>query len=158
MMDFSRAVEFVLDEEGGYSNDPQDPGGETKFGISKRAYPNLDIANLTRDQAIAIYQRDYWDRLPTLPGRLQFLVFDFAVNAGIRRAVQTLQSAIGVSPDGYFGPVSRSALRKIPEITACVLFTAERANAYGHFAGFPRFGRGWMRRTVRAFHEATKDA
>lgn len=156
MMDFSRAVEFVLDEEGGYSNDLQDPGGETKYGISKRAYPNLDIAKLTRDQAIAIYQRDYWDHLPTLPGRLQFLVFDFAVNAGIKRAVQTLQSAIGVHPDGFFGPVSRSALRKIPEITACILYTAERANAYGHFAGFPRYGRGWLRRTVRAFHEATK--
>lgn len=155
-MDFSRAVEFVLEEEGGFVDDPQDPGGATNWGISQRAYPEINIKALSRDKAIAIYQRDYWDHLPTLPGRLQFLVFDFAVNAGISRAIKTLQSAIGVNPDGEFGPISRSALRKIPEITACTLYTAERCYAYGHFAGFPRFGRGWMRRTVRAFHEATK--
>src|SRR5690606_9370590 len=118
---------------------------------SQRAYPEINIKALSRDKAIAIYQRDYWDRLPTLPGRLQFLVFDFAVNAGISRAIKTLQSAIGANPDGEFGPISRSALRKIPEITACTLYTAERCYAYGRFAGFPRYGRGWLRRTVRAF-------
>src|SRR5690606_39725856 len=59
---FLRAVEVVLEHEGGYVNDPRDPGGETNWGISKRAYPDLDIANLTRTDAIAIYYRDWWQR------------------------------------------------------------------------------------------------
>ena len=63
MSNFDRAFRFLIGEEGGYSADPHDPGGETKFGISKRAYPQLDIKSLTLDQAKAIYRRDYWDRL-----------------------------------------------------------------------------------------------
>lgn len=59
---FEKAVAFVLRHEGGYTNDNRDPGGETKFGISKRAYPSLDIKNLTEEQAKVIYRRDYWDR------------------------------------------------------------------------------------------------
>ena len=60
MSNFDRAFRFLIGEEGGYVNDPADPGGETKFGISKRAYPQLDIKSLTLDQAKAIYRRDYW--------------------------------------------------------------------------------------------------
>jgi lysozyme family protein len=59
---FQLAIEFVLPQEGGYSNDAADPGGETNFGISKRKYPNLDIKKLTDLDAVAIYRRDYWDR------------------------------------------------------------------------------------------------
>ena len=62
-MSFDRIIEFTLQEEGGYVNNPADPGGMTKYGISKRSYPNLDIANLTIDQAKAIYERDFWNQL-----------------------------------------------------------------------------------------------
>ena len=60
MSAFDYALDFVLREEGGYTNNPNDPGGETNYGICKRNYPNLDIKGLTRAQAIAIYRRDYW--------------------------------------------------------------------------------------------------
>lgn len=153
---FSRAVEFVLDEEGGYVDDPRDAGGETKYGISKRAYPDLDIKALTRDQAILIYQRDYWDNLPTLPDRLALVVFDFAVNSGIHRAVKTLQVSLGVIPDGVFGPISRRAMKKHSEDDLLVMYTTDRIRTYATFKAFPVYGKGWIRRSVRAYREAIK--
>ena len=62
MADFEKAVEFVLRMEGGYVNDPKDPGGETNFGIAKKSYPGVDIKNLTEEQAEEIYKRDYWEK------------------------------------------------------------------------------------------------
>lgn len=85
MTDFERAVGFVLAHEGGYSNNPADPGGETKYGISKRAYPNLNIAALTEDDAKTIYYRDYWEPsgAAELPLPLSAAVLDTAVNQGV---------------------------------------------------------------------------
>ena len=86
---FEQCVKFVLDHEGGYVNHPDDPGGETNFGISKRAYPDLDIKNLTIEEAKEIYKRDYWDKIPlTHSGDYYSLgsamiMFDTAVNMGI---------------------------------------------------------------------------
>jgi lysozyme family protein len=70
--------------EGGYVHDPVDPGGETKFGISKKSYPYLDILELTEDEAIEIYRQDYWEPVvnPDDPARVQWKVFDIAVNMG----------------------------------------------------------------------------
>ncbi len=84
MSTFDTAVTAVLSYEGGYVNDPNDPGGETNWRISKRAYPNLDIKNLTRDQAIQIYRRDYWDSLECdrFPPLIAIALFDAAVNQG----------------------------------------------------------------------------
>lgn len=152
-MSFERAVEFVLSEEGGYSNDPQDPGGETNFGISKRAYPGLNIASLTRSEAVEIYRRDYWDRLPALPPGIAVAVFDFAVNAGISRSIKTLQAAVGVNADGFVGPITRTALGQLSDSAVLALFSAERALFYAGLPGFGRYGRGWLRRTFRA-HQA----
>lgn len=87
---FTLAVTFVLSHEGGYVNDPVDPGGETNYGISKRQYPNVDIKGLTRQDAVGIYKRDYWDALNC--GDMSFdiacAVFDTAVNMGAGRALQ----------------------------------------------------------------------
>lgn len=79
---FAAALELLLHFEGGYVNDPNDAGGETKYGISKRAYPNLDIASLTKSDAAEIYLRDYWDacRCSEMPEPLSLSVFDYAVN------------------------------------------------------------------------------
>lgn len=91
--DFKQALTFVLKHEGGYVNHPSDPGKETKWGISKKAYPDLDIAGLTAEQAADIYWNDYWlkagcDRLP-FP--FNVVVFDTAVNCGVARAVGWLK-------------------------------------------------------------------
>ena len=90
---FERAIAFVLKWEGGYVNDPKDPGGETKYGISKRAHPTLDIKSLTEAQAKEIYRTDYWQaaNCHVLEWPLCLVVFDTAVNMGAARA-QELRS------------------------------------------------------------------
>ena len=90
--DFEKALEFVLKWEGGYSNDPNDPGGETKYGISKRSYPELDISKLTLGQAKEIYYQNYWKKCSCdeLPYPFNIIVFDTAVNMGKRKALESL--------------------------------------------------------------------
>lgn len=139
MSDFDRAFKFLIGEEGGYVNDPADPGGETKYGISKRTYPTVDIAALTLDAAKSIYRRDYWDALG-LDGRKYgpaLVLFDCAVNQGIG-AAKTLLSQVATS--------------SLPFIVA---FQAERALRYAKLESFETFGRGWMRRLIRTSIEAS---
>lgn len=94
---FDQAVGMVLKHEGGYVNDPVDPGGETKYGISKRAYPKVDIAGLTVDGAKAIYKRDYWDAIGAdqLPANVRYAAFDTAVNMGVGVARKFLKESGG---------------------------------------------------------------
>ena len=90
MNDFDKALKFVLKWEGGYSNDPRDPGGETKYGISKRSYPKEDIKNMTLDRAKEIYYQNYWLKAgcDKLPFPFNIVVFDTAVNMGRSRAIK----------------------------------------------------------------------
>jgi len=92
--DFEKALKFVLKWEGGYANDPNDPGGETKFGICKRSYPELDISKLTLEQAKEIYYKNYWLKsgCDELPYPFNIIVFDTAVNIGRRRAIEFLNA------------------------------------------------------------------
>ena len=97
MASFELAVSRILKEEGGYVNDPKDKGGETKYGISKRAYPNEDIKNLTVERAKEIYRRDYWnpikgDQIPAQS--VAESVFDMAVNGGTGTALKLAKSAL----------------------------------------------------------------
>ncbi len=89
---FKSALEFSLRWEGVYSNDTSDPGGETKYGISKRSYPDLDIVNLTLDDASKIYKRDYWDKMECdkYEAGLAIVLFDSAVNCGVGRTKKWL--------------------------------------------------------------------
>ncbi len=94
MMNFDTACDRLLGLEGGYVNRPDDPGGETNWGISKRSYPNLNIKSLTRDQAKEIYLKDFWLRgqMDKFEFALAYQVFDFAVNSGIETAIRKLRS------------------------------------------------------------------
>lgn len=89
---FSIAVAQVLKWEGGYVNDPRDPGGETNFGIAKRSHPDVDIGSLTREGAIAIYLKEYWTPLLELdlPRGTLLFALDTAVNCGLGRTKQWL--------------------------------------------------------------------
>jgi lysozyme family protein len=155
-MSFEQAVALVLKHEGGYSNDPKDPGGETRYGISKRAYPDVDILRLTEDEAKAIYRRDYWDTLrpDELPQELAICVFDCAVNMGRDKAIRLLQRACGVAQDGVMGGNTIAAANRLSE--AVVRFSAERVIAYTGTRGFDTFGKGWLRRTITTALEASK--
>jgi len=106
MANFEEAIKKTLKWEGGYSNDLQDPGGETNFGITKRDHQDLDIANLTVEQAIEIYRKNYWHPLYGLIDSQAFAtkIFDAGVNMGPRKAVKILQGVLAVTVDGLFGP------------------------------------------------------
>tara|TARA_B100000131_G_scaffold259975_1_gene255697 strand:+ start:127 stop:600 length:474 start_codon:yes stop_codon:yes gene_type:complete len=120
MKTFDEIIDKVLEHEGGYVNDPKDLGGETKYGITKRFYPNLDIKNLTKEEAKEIYKRDYWDknRIDEIPNQLKYIFFDMCVNMGRGTAVKVLQRAAvskgqKISIDGGLGPLTLKAIQKV---------------------------------------------
>ena len=120
MKSFKEIIEKVLEHEGGYVNDPKDLGGETKYGITKRFYPDIDIKNLTIEQAKEIYKKDYWDRnkVESLPQNLWHIYFDMCVNMGKRTAVKVLQRAAvnkgrNIDVDGGLGPMTIGALKGV---------------------------------------------
>lgn len=151
---FDRAFEVVVGLEGGYVNDPHDPGGETKFGITRRQYPHEDIAGLTIDRAKEIYRRDYWQAVhgDDLPWPLALLVFDGAVNQGVGGAIRSLQRTLGVEVDGVLGPVTLAAAAGVGAEGAA-MFMAERIVRYVDAKDprtgaplWPIYGRGWAKR------------
>ena len=149
---FETAIAFVLSEEGGYVNDPNDNGGETNYGISKQAYPDLDIKNLTVGQAEAIYYQDYWlpCRCNELPVAVACVVLDTAVNMGPRTAIRFLQQALRVTVDGIIGPKTLQAAWSNPPLAYLSDYLSHRANRYLAIAlnnNQRRFYRGWLKRT-----------
>ncbi len=152
---FQICVDVVLTEEGGTANHRRDPGGLTRFGISQRSYPSLDIASLTRDQAIALYKRDYWQpiRGDELPPGLALLLFDCAVNQGPVTAIQLLQASLRVAIDGQFGPITLQALQH-SGLEVLVEFCARRAWRYEINRNEVVFGLGWFRRLLRVYTQA----
>lgn len=144
MKNFDKAFQLVIGAEGGYSNDPRDPGGETKYGICKRSYPNEDIKNLTLARAKLLYKRDYWDvtKCDDLPYPLDLFVFDAAANQGVGTAAMLLQRACGVMQDGKIGPGTIAAAT--PDRAA--MFMADRAVRYAGTANADTYLRGWLKR------------
>ncbi len=118
---FDDIIEVVLHHEGGYVNDPKDPGGETNFGIAKRSHPDVDIKNLTKEEAKEIYYENYWcdNKVPNIPDELQHIYFDMCVNFGIIGAGKVLQRAIngkykaGLELDGRVGPKTLKAVKNL---------------------------------------------
>ncbi len=155
-MTFDECFAKLIGHEGGYVNNPKDPGGETKFGISKRAYPALDIASLTLDDAKAIYKRDYWDRAQCdrLPPAIAFQVFDGAVNSGIGTSIRWLQAAAGVAQDGVVGPMTVRAVGDKDVGVMLARFNGARLAFMASLSTFDVFGRGWARRIASNLMEA----
>ena len=145
---FDQCFEKVIGYEGGYTLDPKDPGGETNWGISKRAYPSIDIKNLTREGAKEIYKRDYWDRAQcdSLPPTLAFFLFDAAVNSGIGQAIRFLQRAVGVADDGVLGPLTMSCVKRLDNESLCARFLGQRLDFMTRLSTWDYFGKGWARR------------
>lgn len=125
-INFDTAFDRLIGHEGGYVNDPRDPGGETNWGISKRSYPQLDIRNLTREAAKVIYLRDFWSVCSGIYESVLFQLFDGAVHHGIGNAVRIAQRAIGVVDDGHWGPHSKSMAATFSESDLLMRVLAER--------------------------------
>ena len=154
-MNFDAAVGILLAHEGGLVDDPADPGGLTQWGISQRAYPTLDIRALTRDGAVAIYKRDFWDHIggDTLPPGVAFQLFDFAVNAGIGTAIRKAQDVAGVADDGNWGPVTQAAVAALAPAAFIARFAAAKIRFYTKLANWPDSGKGWMVRIAEDIEE-----
>lgn len=159
-MTFDVAFDRVIGSEGGYTDGAGDPGGETNWGISKRSYPHVDIRNLTREGAKALYRRDFWDRLDAdgFADGVAFQLFDFAANSGIETAVRYLQRAIGVADDGHWGPVSRAAAAAISETDTLMRLNAERLDFMTRLSNWPVAGKGWARRIAANLRYGAIDA
>lgn len=146
-MNFEQAIAVILKWEGGFVDDPEDPGKATRFGISKRAHPDVDIASLTLNQAKQIYLEQYWMpvRARELPAILRLPVFDTAVNMGVGTAVKLLQRAAYVVVDGQIGPKTIEACERYPG-PVWTRFMAKRAKRYAELSTFDTYGDGWLNR------------
>ena len=136
----------------GYVNDPDDRGGETKFGVAKNANLDLDITNLTWAEAKEVYYRRYWlaGKCDKMPGRVAVLHFDVCVNNGVGRAAIFLQRAIGVTADGAIGPATLGKLAIMDSILVCTRISNTREQFYRDIVtNRPvqgKFLNGWLRR------------
>lgn len=155
---FDNCFDRLIGHEGGYVDHKSDPGGETKFGISKRSYPQEDIKGMTLDRAKAIYKRDYWDKAKCsrLPNGVDFDVFDTAVNSGVGRAAIFLQRAAGVVADGVIGQKTIEAVNSIPDAVIQARFNGERLDFMATLSTWPIFGRGWASRVAANLKEIGK--
>jgi lysozyme family protein len=153
---YDKCLETILHHEGGYVNHPEDPGGETNMGVTKRVYEDFggtkDMKDLEFDDVAPIYKKNYWDRVKGdhLPIGLDLCVFDFGVNAGTGRSAKYLQSLIGTTVDGGIGPNTLKAVDAYVEEVgieeAIRGFQQKRQDFYESLDTFKTFGRGWTRR------------
>jgi lysozyme family protein len=156
---FDVCFDRLMGIEGAYSDGEGDPGGETNWGLSKRSYPDLDIKGLTREQARAIYRRDFWEagRMAQFDAALVWQVFDFAVNGGIQTAFRKLQRAVGVADDGWIGKVTTAALKAMPVADVIMRFAAERLDFLTRLENWPQAGKGWARRIAKDLRYGAED-
>lgn len=153
MSSFTTAVALVLAQEGGLVNNPADPGGLTKFGISQRAYPTLDIANLTQSQAEAIYMRDYWRFGLVADQRLANLLMSMSVNMGLERAVAILQRVVGTNVDGKWGAITEGLANTTPDVLVhaasayLMQYVLDAQGGDGRLTKY-EFLKGWFNRVV----------
>ncbi len=158
-MSFETAVANLLTLEGGYVNDPADPGGETNFGITKRSYPNVDIKHLTKGQAAEIYQRDFWlkNGLDRMQDRTATKMLDMVVNMGSFHPVKFLQMALchlgqTVDVDGKLGPRTITATKLVNDIALRNELRIAAADYYRMLAAenpaLRKFLNGWLRRAA----------
>ena len=163
---WDKCLQAILHHEGGYVNHPEDPGGETNLGVTKRVYEEWggtkDMKQLTFDDVAPIYKKNYWDKVKAddLPSGLDLCVFDFAVNAGPGRAAKYLQGQIGTLPDGGIGPNTLAKLAEYMQTNdikdTIKKYQDTRLDYYKQLKTFATFGRGWTRRVEETTQLAMK--
>jgi len=162
---WQKSFELMLKSEGGYVNNPADPGGMTNLGVTKATWENwvgrasdeAEMRSLTPEKVEPLYKKKFFDavRGDELPVGLDYLLFDFAVNAGAGRSIKTLQSAIGVTPDGGFGPMTMAAVQAIDPKELIERFSQAKEDFYRSLPTFATFGRGWLNRVADVKLKAT---
>jgi lysozyme family protein len=155
---WQKSFELMLKSEGGFVNHPSDPGGMTNLGVTKATWENwvgresdeAEMRSLTPEKVEPLYKKKFFDavRGDELPVGLDYLLFDFAVNAGAGRAIKTLQSAVGVTPDGGFGPLTMAAVQAIEPQELIERFSQAKEDFYRSLNTFNVFGKGWLNRVA----------
>jgi lysozyme family protein len=155
---FDTAFKHVLQSEGGFSDDPRDPGGMTNLGVTKRTWERWtgrevieqEMRDLTPEQVAPLYKTEYWDAVSAdlLPAGLDYAVFDFAVNAGSMRAITVLQQVVRVNPDGIIGKKTLAAIETMGCRQVIKKFSEVRDAFYRSLTTFPTFGKDWIERTA----------
>ena len=155
---FEKALALVLQHEGGYVNHPSDPGGRTNLGVTQRVWEEYvghpvdeaEMRSLTREMVAPLYKKNYWDVVcgDVMPAGVDYLLFDFAINAGTSRAVKTAQKSIGVTPDGALGPLTTEALITANAKDFIHKFSMAKESFYRSLTTFPTFGKGWLNRVA----------
>ena len=157
---FDSALKMILKSEGGFVNHKLDPGGMTNLGVTKKVWEEWvgkvvgekEMRALTPATVAPMYKKKYWDAVKAdeLPTGLDYLMFDFAINAGPGRAIKTMQKAIGTNPDGAIGPKTMAALKAADQADLIAKFSMEKELFYKSLPTFATFGKGWMRRVAEA--------
>ena len=158
-MSFDLCLPIILASEGGFVDNPKDPGGATNLGITLNALSDWyghpaaidDVRGLTVDDVAPLYQVKYWNaaHCDDCAQGLDLMVFDEAVNQGVGRAIKTLQSAVGVADDGVYGPATLAAIKACNPADAINAMAAAREAFYRGLSTFPTFGKGWLARLQR---------
>ena len=162
MSDFDKAFDLLIGNEGGYVNNPADPGGETNWGITRTVAVDNGYAGsmklMPKETAKQIYKKMYWDKLQCdqLPFVVAFQLFDAGVNHGNAQAAKFLQRALSVVDDGVIGAKTISAISTLDDIQIVMLFNAERIEFYTALKTFSTFGKGWVRRVASNLKLAAK--
>ena len=164
MSDFDKAFELLIGNEGGYVNNPADPGGETNWGITRAvAIDNGYTGNMKsmpKETAKQIYKKMYWEKLQCdqLSFVVAFQLFDAGVNHGNSQAVKFLQRALSVVDDGVIGAKTIATTNSLDDLQIVMLFNAERIEFYSSLKTFSTFGKGWVRRVASNLKLATPPA
>lgn len=153
-----QSFRLMLTSEGGFSNHPSDPGGMTNLGVTKATWENwvgrksdeAEMRGLTPKKVEPLYKKKYWDavRGDELPAGISYLLFDFAVNAGVGRSIKTLQTAVGVTPDGGFGSITMAAVLAVDPVELIERFSQAKEDFYRSLTTFSTFGTGWLNRVA----------
>ncbi len=154
MDNFDKSLALVLESEGGWVNNPSDPGGETNLGITKSVYedwvghPVESMKGLTKDDVAPIYRAKYWMACyaPQLPMGLDYAVFDGAVNMGVGRSIKLFQQSLGCVPDGFIGKITLGLIEQKNIADLINNLMDEREAFYKGLKNFPAFGKGWLSR------------
>jgi lysozyme family protein len=150
---FDRAFTDLLGNEGSYSNHPNDPGGETMWGITAATARRAGYTGSMKEMPVAvvkdIYRERYWNpAFDRMPYAVAFQCFDAAVNSGPAVAIKWLQKAVGVKDDGIIGPVTMAAVAKVDPLAIVIRFNAARLSFLTSLPTWSTFGRGWVNRIV----------
>jgi len=163
---FETCLALMLDHEGGYVDHPKDPGGRTNHGVTQRVWEEWvghevdekQMRALTHEMVAPLYKRKYWDavRADDLVAGVDYCVFDVAVNSGPGRAIKFLQSSVGVTADGGFGPATLAAVTKEDPTRLIEMYCAKRLEFLQSLKTFETFGKGWSRRVAEVKDKALK--